>query len=150
MRWLLVTCQRNGVKRCLPWLQRRCAWKRWQTFVLLLPRVFSTFLFAYMLLARVDPILDNQQPEEQHGFRTHYRLEEHIITANIRKRCHRQVVRDEQTYLDCELGLGLIKSLWPYQLGCVVAIPLWPWHLTAFGLGSAMPIFEPGPRRDRL
>ena len=36
-----------------------------------------------MLLARMDPILDNQQPEEQHGFRAHNRLEEHLITPNV-------------------------------------------------------------------
>ena len=31
-------------------------------------RIFYN-LFAYMLLARMDPILDDQQPEEQHGLR---------------------------------------------------------------------------------
>ena len=58
------------------------------------------------------------------------------LRLSHRKRYHWQVVMDQQTHLDCEFKL--IKNFRPYQLGCVVAIPPWPWHLTAFGLGSAM------------
>ena len=31
----------------------------------------------------LDPIFVNQQPEEQHGILAHYRLEEHLTTANV-------------------------------------------------------------------
>ena len=35
-----------------------------------------------MILARVEPYLEAAQPEEQHGFRSGRRLEEHLLTAN--------------------------------------------------------------------
>ena len=40
-------------------------------------------LIAYMILGRIEHTLEDQQPEEQHGFRAGRRLEEHIISANI-------------------------------------------------------------------
>ena len=40
-------------------------------------------VFAYLILARIEHTLDTHQPEEQHGFRSKYRLEEHLLTANL-------------------------------------------------------------------
>ena len=40
-------------------------------------------VFAYLILGRIEHTLDTQQPEEQHGFRSKYRLEEHLLTANL-------------------------------------------------------------------
>ena len=40
-------------------------------------------IFAYMMLARVEPTLEIHQPEEQHGFRKGHRIEEHLLTANL-------------------------------------------------------------------
>ena len=40
-------------------------------------------VFAYMILHRIEPILESVQPEEQHGFRPNRRLEEHLLTANM-------------------------------------------------------------------
>ena len=40
-------------------------------------------VFAYMLLARIEPLIEAGQPEEQHGFRPNRRLEEHLVTANL-------------------------------------------------------------------
>ena len=40
-------------------------------------------VFAYMLLARIENILELEQPEEQHGFRPGRRIEEHLLTTNI-------------------------------------------------------------------
>ena len=40
-------------------------------------------IFAYMMLARVEPALGIHQPEEQHGFRKGHRIEEHLLTANL-------------------------------------------------------------------
>ena len=40
-------------------------------------------IFAYIILHRIQPCLDNHQPEEQHGFRAGRRLEEHLLTANL-------------------------------------------------------------------
>ena len=40
-------------------------------------------IFAYMMLARVEPALEIHQPEEQHGFRKGHRIEEHLLTANL-------------------------------------------------------------------
>ena len=40
-------------------------------------------VFAYMILHRIEPILESGQPEEQHGFRPNRRLEEHLLTANM-------------------------------------------------------------------
>ena len=39
--------------------------------------------FAYMILGRIEKQLDKAQPEEQHGFRANYRIEEHLLTANL-------------------------------------------------------------------
>ena len=37
--------------------------------------------YAYMILGRIEDKLDQAQPEEQHGFRGGYRIEEHLLTA---------------------------------------------------------------------
>ena len=85
-----------------------------------------------MLLARMDPILDNQQPEEQHRFRAHYRLEEHLITANV--------VIDKL--------LGINKPIWIVSLDLSKAFDCINWDALWLSLrdrlGSAMPTFEPG------
>ena len=39
--------------------------------------------FCYMMLGRMEHLLDAAQPEEQHGFRAHRRIEEHLLTANL-------------------------------------------------------------------
>ena len=39
--------------------------------------------FAYLLLGRLEHLLEGGQPEEQHGFRPGRRLEEHLVTANL-------------------------------------------------------------------
>ena len=39
--------------------------------------------FAYLLLGRLEHVLDANQSEEQHGFRARRRLEEHPLSANI-------------------------------------------------------------------
>ena len=39
--------------------------------------------FAYMILLRVEPCLEAAQPEEQHGFRSGRRIEEHLVTTNL-------------------------------------------------------------------
>ena len=39
-------------------------------------------VFTYMVLARVEPVLEANQPEEQHGFHGR-RLEEHLVSANL-------------------------------------------------------------------
>ena len=40
-------------------------------------------VFAYMLLARIENILELEQPDEQHGIRPGRRIEEHLLTTNI-------------------------------------------------------------------
>ena len=40
-------------------------------------------LFAYLVLGRIEETLEAAQPEEQHGFRSGRRLQEHIVTANL-------------------------------------------------------------------
>jgi len=40
-------------------------------------------LFAYLMLGRLEHELDKHQPEEQHAFRADYRIEEHLLTANM-------------------------------------------------------------------
>ena len=40
-------------------------------------------VFTYMVLARVEPVLKANQPEEQHGFRAGRRLAEHLVSANL-------------------------------------------------------------------
>ena len=39
--------------------------------------------FAYMILGRIEGTLETNQPEEQHGFRSKRRLEEHLLTFNV-------------------------------------------------------------------
>ena len=40
-------------------------------------------LFSYMILHRIEPVLDIGQPEEQLGFRRGRRMEKHLLTANL-------------------------------------------------------------------
>ena len=40
-------------------------------------------IFAYMMLARMEPALEIDQPEEQHRFRKSHRIEEHLLTSNL-------------------------------------------------------------------
>ena len=40
-------------------------------------------VFAYLLLGRIEDTLEASQPEEQHGFRAHRRIEEHLLTMNV-------------------------------------------------------------------
>ena len=40
-------------------------------------------IYIYMLLHRIEPVLDQHQPEEQHGFRAGRRMEEHLLSANL-------------------------------------------------------------------
>ena len=40
-------------------------------------------LFSYMILHRIEPVLDIGQPEEQLGFRRGRRMEEHLLTTNL-------------------------------------------------------------------
>ena len=40
-------------------------------------------VFAYLVLGRIEATLEQRQPEEQHGFRSGRRIEEHLLTANI-------------------------------------------------------------------
>ena len=40
-------------------------------------------VFAYLILGRIEHTLDTYQPEKQHGFRSKYRLEEHLLAANL-------------------------------------------------------------------
>ena len=39
--------------------------------------------FCYMILGRMEHLLDAAQPEEQHGFRAHRRIQEHLLNANL-------------------------------------------------------------------
>ena len=56
------------------------------------PQIIKGFclhlFFAYIVLARTEPVLAASQPEEQHGFRCGRRLEEHVVA----KLCNSQVV----------------------------------------------------------
>ena len=40
-------------------------------------------VFAYMVLNRIENVLELEQPEKQHGFRPGRRIEEHLLTTNI-------------------------------------------------------------------
>ena len=40
-------------------------------------------VFAYMILGRIEDTLETNQPEEQHGFRSNRRIEEHLLTLNV-------------------------------------------------------------------
>ena len=39
--------------------------------------------FAFMILVRIEASLEAHQPEEQHGFRKHRRMDEHLLTATL-------------------------------------------------------------------
>ena len=55
-----------------------------------------------MILGRISKQLDTAQPEEQHGFRAKYRIEEHLLTANL--------VIDKTVATVWILSLGLSKA----------------------------------------
>ena len=40
-------------------------------------------VLAYLVLSRIEHTLDTHQPEEEHGFRSKYRLGGHLLTANL-------------------------------------------------------------------
>ena len=40
-------------------------------------------VFGYLILGRVEEILEAKQPQEQHGLRPGRKLEEHLLTANL-------------------------------------------------------------------
>ena len=69
-------------------------------------RIFYKIVVS-MLLIRMDPILDNQQPEEQHGFRPHYKRT-CIIAANVVIECYRQVFRDHKQIWIASLDLSKV------------------------------------------
>ena len=39
--------------------------------------------FAFMILGRIEALLEAHQPEEQHGFRQHRRKDDHLLTATL-------------------------------------------------------------------
>ena len=39
--------------------------------------------FAFMILGRIEALLEAHQPEEQHGFRKHRRMDEHLLSATL-------------------------------------------------------------------
>ena len=40
-------------------------------------------VFVYLVLGRIEETLEQHQPEEQHGFRSGRKIEEHLLTANV-------------------------------------------------------------------
>ena len=40
-------------------------------------------VFSYMILLKIEPVLDAAQPEWQLGFRAHRRMDEHLLMASI-------------------------------------------------------------------
>ena len=61
-------------------------------------------VFTYMVLARVEPVLEANQPEEQHGLRGGRRLEEHLVSANLVIDKLLAVVRRKKNCVDCQPG----------------------------------------------
>ena len=47
------------------------------------PRTQTSDSDLRLRLGRSEHTLDTYQPEEQHGFRSKYRFEEHLLTANL-------------------------------------------------------------------
>ena len=39
--------------------------------------------FAYLILGRIEELLEHGHPEEQHGFKTNRKIEEHLLNANM-------------------------------------------------------------------
>ena len=39
--------------------------------------------FAFMILVRIETLLETHQPEEQHGFPKHQRMHENLLTATL-------------------------------------------------------------------
>ena len=56
-----------------------CKWHTWVSA----QRSPTTHVVSYMIRGRIEKQLDKTQPEEQHGFRAKYRIEEHLLTANL-------------------------------------------------------------------
>ena len=92
--WSTILCIMNNILRNgeIP-----CAWRK--TLFQMLPKtkqskVPTDFrpianirlmykIFAYLILGRIEAPLEHCQPEEQHGFRSNRRIEEHLLTANM-------------------------------------------------------------------
>ena len=93
-------------------------------------------VFTYMVLARIEPVLDASQPEEQHACRCRSRLEEHLVSANL--------------VIDKLLAVG--KPVWIVSLDLSKAFDRvnWSklgrscctWRFRTFGLDSSMLVLE--------
>ena len=76
-----------------------------------------------IFLARIEPLIEAGQPEEQHGFRPNRRLEKHLVTANLGV--------DKFFGIDMpRVGhqLGLVKSFRLSGLEQIVGRTLGPWR----------------------
>ena len=66
--------------------------------------------FAFMILDRIEALLEANQPEEQHGFRKHRRMDEHLLGQGLGQRI---------SSVDC--NSGFVKSFGEGELECIVA-----------------------------
>ena len=61
------------------WLQAHC--KNPFDFANIIENPLKTF--AFMILARIEALLEAYQPEEQHGFPKHRQMDENLLTATL-------------------------------------------------------------------
>ena len=86
-------------------------------------------LFTYMILTRIEDTLDNAQPEEQHVFRKHRRIEEHLFKARY------VVDTTEAANLSVWIiSLDLSKNIRPDGLGYVMGNTCWPGNFSTLAL----------------
>ena len=72
-------------------------------------------VFGYLVLSRVEEILEAKQPEEQHGYRPGRRLEEHLLTANLL--LDKAAAAGITVWID---KFRLVKGIWPRTLANIV------------------------------
>ena len=95
-------------------------------------------VFAYLVLGRMEPAPETNQPEEPHGFQGR-RIEEHFLAANV---CLQKTLAAKTPcwIISLDRSKAFDKVDWNI-LECMIDHVTTTWDLGAFDLDTAMRIF---------
>ena len=94
--------------------------------------------FAYLILGRIEELLEHAQPEDQHGFRTNRRIEEHLLSANMV--IDKKLLANRLLWI---LSLDLSKAFDRVDWHAFMARFAITWGVSSSSLVVASGVFEP-------